>query len=148
MQIRFSSFNGGTEWTYTIGANDDLNANLDKNESAIDPVNRKRMYGGNTIIDSDESPRVFITDKFGIKDVNFASTAIGATGNVNANANRHIGFDYMGRPHRAIFGATNDYHTVMQQDLNITFTMSDDQKFSIIVEEQTGHAYIVGQETR
>ena len=146
-QIRFSKFNNDTEWTYTIGANDDLGGNLDQDEAAIDPLNRKFMYGGDLTVENNESSRVFITKKFGIKDVAFSSTAIGATATAPTTS-RHIGFDYMGRPHRKIFSATNDYHTVMQEDLNITFTMSDDQTFSIIVEEQTGHAYIVGQETR
>jgi prepilin-type N-terminal cleavage/methylation domain-containing protein len=136
---------GGNNWTYTIGSDMDGGGNIDRIESAIDPLNRKRMFGIDNIINPDESPRVFITTKFGVQNITFNNTPIGAAGNSNV---QHLAFDYMGRPHRGILAGrgNNDYRTVMQDDLNITFTMSDNQTFSIIVEDQTGHAYIVGQD--
>ena len=141
--IQFNSRNSSTTWMYYVASNRDAAGDIDTNEAAFDPVNGERLFDNNNgIQDSGESSRIFLTQNFGIKGIRFNTTDVGAN---STSAAQHVAFDFMGRPHRGIFGATNTYSKVMQEDLNITFTMSDDQEFSIIIEEQTGYAYIDGQ---
>lgn len=47
---------------------------VDTIETAIDPANGKYMYnlGGNTVIDSDESPNIFIGKTYGINSMVFS----------------------------------------------------------------------------
>ena len=143
--IRFAKY--GDKWIYQIGSNMDLGANIDQNESAIDPTTRKLFYSNDANIDSGESPRIFISDKFGVTNVDF-TTCSPITGRNGINGSQHIGFDYLGRPHKGIFGATNDYGSIMQEDCTIKFTMSDNQEFNITIERETGHAFIGGQPDR
>jgi len=145
-QIRFAQ-NGG-EWHYVVAANNNHGANLDRIESAVDPSNGKYMWSNDATIDGDESPSIFISQKYGIQNVDFTNCVgqTGAAGNVAA-AVRHIGFDYMGRPHRGLFGANNDFATVLHADCRIRFTFIDNtiNPFEILIREETGYAQIVGQ---
>ena len=144
--IRFSNVAG--EWIYEIASNMDLGNNIDLNETAIDPSNGRLFFDNNNgRVDLGESPRIFISDKFGVTNVDF-TTCSPITGRNGINGSQHIGFDYLGRPHKGIFGATNDYRSIMQEDCTIKFTMSDNQEFNITIEQQTGHAFIGGQPDR
>ena len=142
--IRF--FNANNAWTYTIGSDADNGGNIGLAEAAIDPTNGNSLFDNNGVQAFGESSRIFLTQNFGITNIAFNNTATGAAGNSGV---QHVAFDYMGRPHRGILanGGGNDYATIMQADLNITFTMADGvTTFSIIVEDQTGAAYIDGQD--
>ena len=105
-KITFSTSTDNLANFYTISS--DLNGNgaVSKNETAIDPVNGKYMYnaGGDTTIDADESPNIFIGKTYGVI-MNNADFTGGC-----ANA-QHIAFDHLGRPHNGVGGATNDYST-------------------------------------
>ncbi len=146
--IRFSSYNGGNKWFYTISSSRDGDGNVDQDETTIDPSNGKFMYNlaGDGTIDASESPNIFISEMYGVNNVDF-SNCTGATGrNQGANTARHIAFDYMGRPHKGIYAATNDYATVMHADCIIRFTFLDGNiPLEININSETGYAYIVGQ---
>jgi len=143
-QIRFS--NPSSTWLYTVASNNDYNTggtNLDQNESAIDPANGKFMHSDDSILDSDESPNIFLTKKYGINSIVFNSCH-----GKSASTAYHIAFDNLGRPHRGVTqGATNDYQTYINNgNCLITFNSpSFDSSFTIEIEQETGYAFIVGQ---
>jgi len=140
--IRFATYTSGgnTKWFYTVGANMDKGNNIDKTETAIDPTNGKYMYNanGDATIHADESPNIFIGDKFGIDSVVFAGGCAG---------NQHIAFDHLGRVYSGIYSASNNFATYMSSDCTITFDFIDPSytAFTINIEAETGYAYINGQ---
>ena len=147
--IRFSKGNvAGTKWFYTISSNNDNNSNVDFNETAIDPSNGKRFYNaaGNYDVDPNESPDIFLTKRFGIDSIDFTGCNV-PTGSSGSNAAHHIAFDQLGRPHKGVYGAANDYRTIMQGDCTITFGFEDSgiANLSILIHRDTGYAEIVGQ---
>ena len=126
---------------YTISSDRDKDGNVDKAETAIDPLNGKYMYnagGATTTIQSDETPAIFIGKKYGINQL---STSGGCAGT------NTIGFDHLGRPNVGFLGSNQpDYSSLMNNDCNLTFGFSDGtQSFSIIIEKESGYAYIDGQ---
>ena len=143
-----------TAWTYRVGSSIDLGLNIDKDEAAVNPMDGKYLYtnGDCKNLASDESPTVLLTKKFGIHNIEMVGCEIAPGSTTTA---KHIAFDYLGRPHRGVGG----YNSVSQQfikklrsDCRFTFTLSTDQDndglddtFSIIIEKETGHAYIEGQ---
>jgi len=146
--MRFSSYDGGAKWFYTISSSQDADANVDQNEVAVDPSNGKIMYNlaGDDEIGPNESPNIFISELYGINAVDFTNCT-GATGRTrNSNTARHIAFDYAGRPHKGIYGASNNYATVMHQDCIIHFTfLNNSTPIDININQETGYAFIVGQ---
>jgi len=142
-QLRFTE--SSDTWSYTIGSNTDHGANIDKSESAIDPFNGKYMYNnGPSSPQDDESPNIFISKKYGIDDISFND----CKGTQDTSAN-HIAFDNLGRLHRGVSAATNNYATyVSNGDCIITFGFetSDIADLVITIEQETGHAFIVEQE--
>ena len=146
-QIRFENI--GNRWIYWVGANNNRGNNINQNEAAIDPATGKLLYSINNIMDNDESPRIFLTDNYGINGIVFTNNCQN-TGpnapNVAAN-NRSIAFDYVGRPHRGVtIGGSNDDRTVVTSgDCLITFTLQTGESFQIQIMRETGYAFIVGQ---
>lgn len=144
--IRFDKY--GEKWFYTVSSSMDGSTNVDKGESAIDPSNGKFMYNlaGDSVIGDDESPNIFISEQYGIDNVDFTKCKgeIGAR-NVK-NTATHIAFDYMGRPHKGIYGAINRYATVMHENCIIRFTFLDgSDPLEIQINSETGYAFLVGQ---
>ncbi len=141
-QIRFT---GTTTLSYTIGSNMDYDTggtNIDKAESAIDPFNGKYMYNNApSSPQDDESPNIFLTKKYGINSISF-NCPHGTT------SPKHIAFDHLGRPHRGITTATNNYASYNNADCIITFGFetSDIADLVITIVQETGHAYIVEQD--
>jgi len=112
-QIRFSTSSTNIKaFFYTISSDSDMDGYVDTIESAIDPANGKYMYnlGGNTVIDSDESPNIFIGKTYGINSMIFGGGCSSA---------QHIAFDHLGRPHNGLGSATNSYSQYMSQDCTI-----------------------------
>ncbi len=143
-QIRFT---GTSVISYTIGSNLDYaggGTNINKNESAIDPANGKYMYNNvPTSPQPDESPNVFLTEKYGINSVSFNN----CKGKQNTTA-KHIAFDQLGRPHRGISAATNNYSTyIYTRDCRITFGFITPGIPDLIINiaRETGYAHIVDQ---
>ena len=114
---------------------------IDIEEAATDPSNGKKMLwsgscadGGNDIT----SNRIFLSHKFGIIKVKTSGSC---------SSNKYIGFDHLGRPHNGFTKSnTPDYSSLIQTECRITFTMSDETDFTIIIHPETGYAYIEGQE--
>lgn len=146
---------GSKSLFYRVGSDIDRAGNIGKEESAINPINGKYLYTFHTCntLQSDETPDVLISKKFGIKNINMdTSKGCGiASGTTTA---KHIAFDYFGRPHRGVAGYSSvDFSKLMVEDCNLTFILSTDQNndgnddsFTITIEKDTGHAFIVGQE--
>jgi len=145
----------GTDKFYMVGSDDDMesstNALFDENESAIDPVNGKPMFwtGGVDCSDGGDgtvSEEIFISKKYGVTAV----TPLAGSGCASA---AHIAFDHLGRPyHGANFSQSGDtvaahpiYSGYMKTACTFGFTLSDGDTFSITIEPETGHAFIVGQ---
>ena len=146
-QIRFA--NNGGEWQYIIASNNNYDANLNKlTEAALDPVNGKYIYASNANPATNESPNNFLTKKYGVKTVDFTACA-GQTGSAVGGPGagiKHIAFDYLGRLHRGVFGATDNMSTLMHADCTIKFEFQDgsDDLF-ILIRKDTGYANIVDQ---
>jgi len=142
-QIRFS--NGGGEWWYTIGANNDQSNNLDQAESAFSISTGKFLHSTDASpADPNESKEIFLTAMYGINGV-----AINDCTTPNGTAAMHIAFDYLGRPHGGVTqGGGNDFGTLVT-DANgctLTFTFADGSpNLNIRIERETGYAFIVGQ---
>ncbi len=141
--IQFTTSNSTTlNNFYTISSDEDDDSNVDKEETALDPINGKYMYnagGTTTAIDPDESPNIFIGKKYGINNL---STSGGC------QDTKTIGFDHLGRPHVGFLGSTTpDYSSYMTNDCNLTFSFQNSaaNSFSIIIKQETGYAYIEGQ---
>jgi len=146
-QMRFA--NNGGEWQYIIASNNNYDANLNKaTESALDPVNGKYIYASNANPASDESPNSFLSKKYGIDNVDFTACngQVGTSNTGPGTTVRHIAFDYLGRLHRGVFGATDNMSTLMHADCTIEFTFEDgSDDLSIIIRKDTGYANIVDQ---
>ena len=150
-EYRICTGSGGTKWTYRVGANDNLGLNIDKSESAIDPVNGKLLYtaGDCNSLQPDESKSVLLTKRFGIKNITMSGCEI-VNGTTTA---KHIAFDFYGRPHRGVAGYSskhNHFSKLIKNDCNITFIMSSDENgdglddnFTLVVKPETGYAYII-----
>ncbi len=134
-----------------VGSDMDRDGSIDKTESAVDPMNGKYIYTNGNCDDlaSDESPSVSVLRKAGVK-------SIVRTGGCSATG-QYIAFDYLGRPHHGVTSsATADFQSILTSDCSMTFRMSsdvdndgdvdDDDSFTITVESETGHVFIVGQE--
>lgn len=144
--IRFSRYNSGAQWFYTVSSSRDMDANVDKNEAATDPTNGKLFYnlGGDENIDSDESPNIFLGKHFSINSVDFSGCK-GYTGaSKKLNSSTHVAFDQLGRPHKGIYGVKNRYSSVMHKDCKIKFGFYDSSidDFTIVIKKETGYAFI------
>ena len=134
---------------YTISSDESREGNIDAGEEAVDPINGLSLNGNNGLdcmktVQDGSSPNIFITKKYGISFPNGVTFS-----NCGASTGNYIGFDHMGRPHRGFTGSTTaDYSTVLQSDCTITlkFDDTDIEDLVIIVEKQTGHTFISGQE--
>ena len=136
-----TNLNDGTaKYYYRVGSAITLDSGFNKNESAVNPMDGKYLYTMNKCDDlkDDESPTILISKKFGINRIR----NYGGCSKV-----QHIAFDYFGRPHHQIasYGMA-DFSKIMTTDCRIKFEMSTGDSFMIIIEAETGHAFIVGEE--
>ena len=136
---------------YNIASDKNLSASITKNEAAIDPINGKYLYAtcSSNFQASDTSKNILIGKKFGIKKVTVGGCSI-AQGSSGAN---QIAFDYLGRPYRGITSVDVSLFqkkvktdckvkVYMKTDINKDGVVNNSDKFEIIVESETGHAYI------
>ena len=136
-QIQFS--NSGGKWFYTISSDTNQDQVVDKEETAVDPVNGKRFYNENSddTIDLDDSPNVFLSQKFEINSVDFTG--------VGCSSKKQIAFDHLGRPFSNIDNATNDFAKYMSTDCKITIGFDGSADVKIIIKKETGYSFIEGQ---
>jgi len=144
--IRFEQY--GDDVVFKIGSDMDQEGNIDKEESAIDPLTKKYLFTTDSTEDSDESRTVFLTKYYDITDVTFND----CHGELDSDA-KHIAFDNLGRPHRGVLdtsgsgGADNTYNTYIDnKQCEITFSSDSFNDIKIIILPETGYAYIDGQE--
>jgi len=149
----------GDNIAYRIASDTNLAGGVDgiaKIESAINPIDGKYIFSSDcSNIANDETPSVLLSKKFGIYD-----SGVIASGGCDR---KQILFDYLGRPHSrntsyaaATNAAPNYFNDIMTADCNLTFRMSTDvnndgvidnnDSFTITIEKETGHSFIVGQE--
>jgi len=145
-QFSNCSFLGDVKPIYAVGSAD-LTGTLDKLHSAVNPVNGKYLFGSCTATSNinNVSPDVFAGKHFGVKEMKLT----GCTGRSNtAGRGQNFGFDYLGRVHIKLqqYDGIGFFDNIATRDCNLTVTMSDDDTFSIIIENETGKAHIVGQE--
>jgi len=143
-QFSNCSFTGDVKPIYAVGSGKLENGELTKIRSAINPINGKYLFGSCTESSNgkDVSKDVFAGQHFGVKNFQLKKcTTPQYTG-------QNFGFDYLGRLHVGIdtYGGTADFNRVATRDCNLTVTMSNDDTFSIIIENETGHAYIEGED--
>ena len=155
-QFTNCDFDGNVKPVYSIGSSsiDSGQGKLSKDRTAIDPINGKYMFAtcNEDMIGNDVSPNIFIGKKFGVKKMQMKKcTSPQYTG-------QNFGFDYMGRLHVGISGyngteyfnklATRDCELVvtMGTDINNDGAVDNQDKFTIRIEDETGQAFIVGQE--
>jgi len=135
-----TNLDGTAQYYYRVGSATTLDMGFNKNESAINPVDGKYLYTINSCDDlkKDESPTILISKKFGINKIEKYG---------GCNKVQHIAFDYLGRPHHQIgsYGSAN-FSKIMVNDCRLKFKMATGDSFTIIIEAETGHAYIVGEE--
>jgi len=140
----------GDDIAYRVGSDISLGGGvngLSKDESAINPVDGKYIFSDDCQnLATDETPSVLLSKKFGI-----LASGVTASGGCDRN---QILFDYLGRPHfRNTTYNNSDFSNIITSDCNLTFTLSTDQdndgvddNFTITIEAETGHSFIVGQE--
>jgi len=151
-----TNYDGTDSLFYRVGSDSDRGGNINKTESAINPINGKYLYTFHTCnnLQADETPEVLISKEFGVKNI-VMDTRNGCGISSGSSIAKHIAFDYFGRPHRGISGySTSEFQKLMVEDCNITFTLStdydddgNDDSFTITIKKETGHAFIVGQES-
>jgi len=154
-RIQFKNCNpsGTVKAIYNVGSDSDLSGgDISKSESAIDHVTGKYLYATcfENSLSNDVSENIRIGKKFGVSSVNI--TGCGTIGGSVAN---QIAFDYLGRPHRGvtIYTVGSSFNKMVITDCRVNVNLLTDQdndgvldSFTIVVEADTGHAFIVGQE--
>ena len=142
-----NTIDGSGDWAYTIASDiSDHNGNFSKTEAAVDPRDGRLIYGNTDNSDTDVSKKVFLTDRFGITNVNFNTSCNVQTGSTGTNNSQHIGFDSFGRPHKGHLGSTSpNYSSIMQGNCTIIFTFSGGETAQITINKETGYAFVVGQ---
>jgi len=123
---------------YTVSSNLNHGANVNKDETAIDPSNGKYYYNrnGDEKINSDESPALFLSKNFGVENIKFSG---------GCGPSTYIAFDHLGRPYvGGIYKAKELYSQVMLKDCYIEVEFEGDnlERAIFTIEEETGHVSV------
>jgi len=131
---------------YVVTSNRDYDRSFDRKESAIDPYNQKYLYGstigycGYGKINTKDSSRVLLSEKFGISSIHSYGGCSG---------NKHIAFDELGRPHSGIDSYKSpNYNFLMKENCSLTFNFKENtivsniKPFTLIVEAISGRVYL------
>jgi len=136
---------------YYVASDKNMQGNIDQNEAAIDPSNSKRMLGNagsscrQGAQSKDISPQIYLSRLYGIKNTNMFLQCGGG----GPDAARYVGFDYKGRPHVGFSNADANvsWNAPMTNDCNLTFQFDDSNipNLTIMIQKETGYAYIYDQ---
>lgn len=143
--IQFENTLGGapSKWAYTIGSDSGYGGNFNLAEAAVDPRDGRPIFSTVAEGATNVSPKVFISKKFGITNVDFATGCNVVTGAGGANNASHIAFDNLGRPHKGHLGSgAPDYSSIMQGNCTIAFTFAGGETSWITIQRETGYACI------
>ncbi len=156
-QLRFWRFEikkcgHNTGLYYRIGSDEDMKGVLSQSESAIDPSNGKYLYWNTndcpkSAIPAHISPNIFITQKYGINEVDFKKCKIMQDGVKKDSSIRHVAFDSFGRYYKlskSYNKANPIYNGIGVGDCKIEFKFEDSsiKPFTIIINKETGFAYL------
>ena len=137
-QLRFAR-SSTNNWFFTISSDNNHGGNVDKTETFVDPLSGKYMYhlaGDSTLDETDESPNIFLTKRFGVDSIVFS-------GDANCATKQHIAFDNLGRPHSSLGVATTThlFSSYLQTNCNIIVGFSDPDisDINITIQAETGH---------
>ena len=115
-----------TKNCYVVSSNIDLDTNYDREESALDPMNKTLLYSNNKCeLERTDNKSMFLYEEFNIDRIEFSKSC---------GSNRFIAFDSLGRPHKTLT-KLNDY---LKSDCIITF-YSLTQKGEIKITQETGY---------
>ncbi len=136
--------NNGGAWAYTIASDSDFGGGFGPAEAAVDPRDGRPIFSDLTQAAATAvSPKVFITKKFGITNIDFAAGCNVATGVGALNGSQHIGFDNFGRPHKGHLGSiAPNYSSIMQGNCTIAFTFAGGETSWITIQRETGYACV------
>ncbi|SHO81214.1 Putative periplasmic ATP /GTP-binding protein [hydrothermal vent metagenome] len=132
---------------YSVSSDMNEKGNVNRSESAIDASNGKYLYQSNYFCregatpHKDDSPRVIISEEFGIKSIINGGDCRGDV--------QSIAFDNFGRPHRGVESyASPNYEFMLKKNCSFTFTFFDEdiKPFTIVIEAITGRIFIGGDE--
>ena len=145
-RIYFGTCNAGNNsYFYAIGSDDDMtgsdNARVEQTEAAVDPATQKPYWWQDGVDcsnggDGTASPSIFISYLYGIDNITASD-----------GGPLHIAFDRLGRPHRGSNFSNSgapDYSGYMSNSITFTFHLKSGDSFQIVVEPETGYAYLVG----
>ncbi len=130
-----------------------LNGGINRSETAIDPSNGKFTFWDTRVpcpkdstaaLNSQVSPNIFITQRYGISSVSFNACPI-YTSSRTSSDRKHIGFDGFGRPHKSYTrNSTPNHSGIAVGDCRITFNFQDSsiRPFTIVVPNESGYAYL------
>ncbi len=150
---RFQIYNcaGGSGIYYMIGTDKNLNRGIGRAETAIDPANSKFTFwdrrkacpkSSDDALMQQVSPNIFLTQKYGINSVTFNCRV--RTNRVYNSRAKYIGFDNFGRPIHSWSTTRPNYwgHIVGQCRIRFNFIDNSIDPFTIIVEPESGYAYL------
>jgi prepilin-type N-terminal cleavage/methylation domain-containing protein len=143
--IQFENTVGGApdKWAYTIGSDSNMLGNFNLAEAAVDPRDGRPIFSSVAEGATNVSPKVFITKKFGITNIDFNIGCNVVTGAGGTSPAQHIAFDNFGRPHKGHLGSiTPNYSSIMQGNCTIAFTFAGGETSWITIQRETGYACI------
>ena len=153
-QWRYVECRDSDDIYYQITSDSNLGGGTSQqSEAALDPIDGKyiflpTVYCKNRNKGNNNSENVAVTEKYGITNV------VRTGGCASGDTRRYIAFDYLGRPHHGehMYSSPN-FNNIITSDCNMTFILSTDEdndninnSFTITINAETGHAYIVGEE--
>ena len=122
------SFRNSSESCYLVGSSADYNAAIGRNETAVDPLTKQRLYSSNTCVyNSLDNQDVFLNKSYGVTNVALSNSCGG---------NSYIAFDNIGKP----FKDRNIAHPITTP-CTVTLTAAS-RNAVITIEPETGYARI------
>lgn len=124
---RITFVDGSEGDCYKVFADRDGNTNADANETAVDPLTRKKLYAGSTCAEGSSVPdEILLWKSFGVSSVTLSGGCGGGT--------KNIAFDHLGRPGQISGGTMN----LLNADCNISLQTNDNHNAEITVYQDTG----------
>jgi len=145
-QIQFHSKVGNIKWSYTIYKDISLSGNANsKKELAKNPMNRNKLLSGGfhslAINDDDFTKSMRLGNYYGIEDIVFK-------GQCGRYRSKRISFNYDGSPYYGnLKNAKDQFDKRLTEQCQIQLCLKEckfaDEKVVIVIEPETGFAYIL-----